>query len=107
MIRQSSLLDSLKYQYCGFLITDRLRCDIKAIEFRYKERSARTRPGLDPGDHLVVVGILLLVDINPAWRCLRRPVPASARHVDAVEVRVIVHTIHRLRSRQALNFLTR
>jgi hypothetical protein len=58
-------LRRLKYQYCGFLIAERLRRDIKAIGLRYEERRARTGSGLDLADQIVVVEMLLLVDIYP------------------------------------------
>src|SRR5258706_4181333 len=95
----------LKYLNRGFLIADRLRRDIKAMEFGYQKRSARTGSGLDLGDHIVMVGVLLLVDVDPAWGGLRRPIPAAARHVDALEVGVIMHPIHGFRRRQTFNFL--
>ena len=93
--------------YRCLLTADCLRGDIKAIELGYQERSARTGSGIDLGDHIVVVGALLLIDVDPAWRCVRRPIPTPTCRVNALEVGVVIHTIHRFRRRHALNFLAR
>src|SRR5258708_3974325 len=102
-----TLLLWLKYQYCGVLIADCLRRDIKAIGLGYEERSARPWSGLDLGNHLVVVEVLLLVDVNPARRCVRCPVPTPTRYIDALELWVVMHAIHGFRPREILNFLAR
>src|ERR1700723_2625384 len=63
--------------------------------------------GLDLRDHLIVVRVLLLVDVDPAWGYVRRPVPTPSGHVDAPEDGVVMHAVHRFRTRQPLNFLAR
>jgi hypothetical protein len=80
----------LEDQYCGFLLIDCLRRDVKTIELGHQERRARTWSRLDLGDQIVVVGILLLVDVKQAWRGFRRAIPTPARHIDAFEVGVVV-----------------
>src|SRR5260221_10665631 len=104
---KNHLLHRLKYQYCGFLTADRLRRDIKTVELGHEERSARTGSGFYFGDHIAVVEVLLLVDVDPARRCVRSPVPTSAGHVDALEVGVVIHAIHCFWPGQALNLLAR
>jgi hypothetical protein len=54
-----------------------------------------------------VVGVLLLVDVKPAWRGIRRAIPTPARHVDAFEAGVVIYPVHRFRRWQALHFLAR
>jgi hypothetical protein len=43
-----------------------------------------TAPGLDLGDHMVVVGVRLVVDIDPTWGCVRRPYQRWRRTDSAV-----------------------
>jgi hypothetical protein len=64
--KRESLLHGLKHQDRGFLIADRLRRDIKAIQLRDEQRSARTGSTLYLGDQFVVVEIALLVDVDPS-----------------------------------------
>src|SRR5713226_8755913 len=55
----------LEYQDRGDLIAERLGRHVKTLELGHEQRRAGTGSGLDLGDQLVVIDILLLIHVEP------------------------------------------
>src|ERR1700721_3049689 len=54
-----------------------------------------------------MVGVLLMVDVDPARRGLGRAVPTAPGYVNTFELGVVIYAVHRFGGRKALNFLAR
>src|SRR4051812_11246171 len=90
----------LKDEYCRWLFSVRRSSDVKTVEFRRPERSARAGRRGNFSDFYVLVSAMLLINEH------RADVEASpAGNVNALVRRIEIHRVHALDCREFCDLL--